>query len=238
MRYFNTESEARHAVIDQAILDFGAKEGGGAHLDLVHDYNTITPHPRGYTLKTTDSWCAAAVTVWFNRAGIIELIVPECGCEEMMKKMIEKGIVIDLNPPEEGDVVFYNWDSNPDADHVGIARTYNDHTNIMKVIEGNKNDAVDYRTIALSDKFVKGIAHVPFWKAIRQYDYENLGWNKDSKGWWYAYGHAKGEYHKNNAVRINNDLYFFDTEGYCVIPTNIQCEGNGAMKYIYGERVK
>ena len=75
-------------------------------------------------------------------------------------------------------------------------------------------------------------------EAAVKYDYENLGWNKDKKGWWYAYGHNKGEYHINNAVRIDGKLYFFDTDGYCVYPTKIECDSKGAMLYIYGEKVR
>ena len=81
-------------------------------------------------------------------------------------------------------------------------------------------------------------------KAIVKYDYELLGWNKDDNGWWYATGHNKGQFHQNNAVRIYNEktgvneLFFFDTEGYCVVPTKIECDERGAMKYIYGDRIQ
>ena len=52
------------------------------------------------------------------------------------------------------------------------------------------------------------------------YDYENIGWNEDTKGWWYAYGHFKGEYYKNQVVCIDGKYYAFDAEGYlCYIGT-------------------
>lgn len=81
-------------------------------------------------------------------------------------------------------------------------------------------------------------------EATVKYDYENLGWNEDKVGWWYAYGHNKGEYHVNNAVRIfcprtgEMELYFFDTEGYCVKNPVIETEESGELRYIRGDRVK
>ena len=76
-----------------------------------------------------------------------------------------------------------------------------------------------------------------------KYDYEQLGWNKDSTGWWYAWGHMKGEYHTNNIVRINDKkreskLWAFDTEGYLVNPNRCEMNADGSIKYIRGDRVK
>lgn len=66
--------------------------------------------------------------------------------------------------------------------------------------------------------------------------YARTGWIKDQVGWWYAFGYSKGQFHKNNAVRINNKLYFFDTEGYCVHP-QILTNDKGELIKITGERV-
>lgn len=64
-----------------------------------------------------------------------------------------------------------------------------------------------------------------------------MGWNRNGTGWWYVYD-DKDNYHINNAVRINNELYFFDTEGYCVKNPTVSTRESGELDRISGERVK
>jgi len=64
-----------------------------------------------------------------------------------------------------------------------------------------------------------------------------MGWNRNGTGWWYVYD-DKDNYHTNNAVRINNKLYFFDTEGYCVKNPTVSTYDSGELIHISGERVK
>ncbi len=73
--------------------------------------------------------------------------------------------------------------------------------------------------------------------------YENIGWNADSDGWWYAYGHNKGQYHVNNILRFPDKdgvekIWAFDTEGYLVNPSQCEMNPDGSIKYIHGDRIK
>lgn len=72
--------------------------------------------------------------------------------------------------------------------------------------------------------------------------YENLGWNEDAEGWWYAWGHDKGQYHVNNVVRIvykgKEKLWGFDTEGYLCDMSQCEMNPDGSIKYIHGKRIK
>lgn len=72
--------------------------------------------------------------------------------------------------------------------------------------------------------------------------YENLGWNEDAEGWWYAWGHNKGQYHVNNVVRIvyegKEKLWGFDTEGYLCDMSRCEMNPDGSIKYIHGNRIK
>ena len=70
-----------------------------------------------------------------------------------------------------------------------------------------------------------------------KYDYENLGWNKDENGWWYATGHTRGQFHQNNFVRIDGQMAAFDCEGYLVNPNRCEVDEKGYVKYIHGDRV-
>ena len=75
------------------------------------------------------------------------------------------------------------------------------------------------------------------------YYYENLGWNADKEGWWYAWGHDKGQYHVHNVVRIADKngvekIWAFDTEGYLVNPNKCEMNPDGSIKYIHGDRIQ
>ena len=241
-----TEKEIRKKVVEEAKKWLGVKEGSLEHRQLVDLYNSLLPLPRGYKVKYTDSWCDLYVSVIAYLAGVDQLIGRECGCEEHIKIFKKLGIWEENGSitPKEADIILYNWDDNTQpndgyADHIGWVTEVNTATGMMKVIEGNYSDQVKIRNIAIGDGRIRGYAR-PNYAAMAEeetMDYQNLGWNHDGTGWWYATGHSKGQYHKNNAVRINDKLYFFDTEGYCVRPTKIVCESGGAMQYIYGERV-
>lgn len=65
-------------------------------------------------------------------------------------------------------------------------------------------------------------------------DYENIGWNKDSVGWWYAYGHNKGEYYKSQIATIGNKSYAFNEDGYCVWNPVIEFDNSGAIVSVTG----
>lgn len=59
-----------------------------------------------------------------------------------------------------GDIIYYDFDDNGVGDNKGIS----DHVGIVvsvlgnniKVIEGNKNNSVSYRTIAVNAKYIRG----------------------------------------------------------------------------------
>lgn len=63
------------------------------------------------------------------------------------------------------------------------------------------------------------------------------GWNRNNEGWWYVYD-DRDNYHVNNAVRIDGELYFFDAQGYCVKNPIVTTEESGKLRLIAGERVK
>lgn len=239
-----TERELREIFVSTAERYIGTTEGSAQHKEIIDIYNTYMPHPRGYKMTMNDSWCAAFVSAITILSEMTDIMPIECSCYYYKCNAQAMGIAIGNYPDilrynvQMGDVIIYNWhNGGADEDHIGIVRTR--LNNSLVVIEGNKDDMVTYREIGVDDININCII-MPDFNALAtsDWDYENLGWNEDEVGWWFAYGHNKGEYHKNNAYRIENELFFFDTEGYCVIPTNIECDERGAMKYIHGKRVK
>lgn len=237
-----TKKELIDNVIEIAKDFIGCNEHDGSHRVIIDIYNR-DPLPRSYKMKYNDSWCAAFISVVFYLSGLQDLVGKECGCEEFIKIFKKKGIWIEDGTikPQRGDIILYNWDditqpNNGHSDHIGLVTDVNDATKIAKVIEGNMNDMVGYRNVPFRAGYIRGYAR-PDYESLVKHDYDNIGWNKDSEGWWYAYGSKLGEFHKNNAVRINGELFFFDTEGYCVKHPDIETDDRGAMKYIRGDRL-
>lgn len=77
------------------------------------------------------------------------------------------------------------------------------------------------------------------WKAViippfKKMDYENLGWNWDGTGWWYVYGHTKGEYYKNCVAYIDGQYYAFDSNGYNVLNPSLTTDDRGRITTLSG----
>lgn len=137
----------------------GVHEGSYKHHYIIDEYNKIKPLPRGYKVKYTDSWCATFVSFVLLKCNAKHSIY-ECSCDEMYKKAKKYGDVLSKNVTlKSNDIIFYNWDNNGTIDHVGIIASVSG--NNLRVIEGNKNDAVGVRIINRNSKSVYGFVRVP-----------------------------------------------------------------------------
>lgn len=112
----------------------------------------------------TDAWCAAYVSAMGIAAGLNDIILPECGCERMIKlyQKINLWVENDAYVPQTGDLIFYDWDDSGNGDNTG----YSDHVGIiagvsgdtMTIIEGNWSDSVKERTLKVNAKNIRGFA--------------------------------------------------------------------------------
>ena len=163
-----TEKQLRQKLVNMAVSYLGAKEGGSKHKYIVNTYNKIVPLPSGYKVKYTDAWCATFVSFCASKVDMLDIIPAECSCNrqiELWKKMgrwEEK----DSYVPNVGDILYYTWgddgkgDCKGSSDHVGIVVSVNGTS--MKVIEGNKNNAVEYRTMSVDGKYIRGYGKPDF----------------------------------------------------------------------------
>lgn len=157
-----TENELRSKVIEIAKGWLGCKESDGSHKKIIDTYNAHTPLARSYKVKYTDAWCATFVSAVAIKAGLTDIIPTECGCNNFITLAKNKGIWVenDAYKPSTGDMILYDWDDNGvgdnkgSADHIGIVVSVSGNT--IKVIEGNKSNAVGYRDIAVNGKFIRG----------------------------------------------------------------------------------
>ena len=160
----------RENFVDTALSFVGIREGSKGHKTLVDMYNKINPLPRGYHLQESDAWCAAFVSVCASVSGNLAAVPAECGCPEMVKAFRQRGEFYTdaAADPRPGDVLFYDWNGDGIADHVGIVVKVPDKTSI-EVCEGNYNDSVGIRHIGNKNKSILGIAkpdfrEIPDWK--------------------------------------------------------------------------
>lgn len=157
-----TEKELRAKVVKIAKEYYGCKESNGSHKKIIDLYNSVRPLPRGYAVKYTDEWCATFVSAVAIKAGVKDIMPRECGCDRMIQlyKDLGRWKEKDSYVPKAGDVIFYDWDDSGygenkgSSDHVGIVASVSGKN--IKVIEGNKGEAVAYRTIAVNGRYVRG----------------------------------------------------------------------------------
>lgn len=139
-----------------------AEEGSDDHHSIIDTYNAHEPLPQGYEVQYDDDWCATFVSFAAIRSGLESYIPTECSCERQIGLWKEMGRweENDTYLPNPGDIIYYDWDvrtlgdSTGWADHVGIV--VGTHGPFIKVIEGNKDDAVGYRYIIRWDPRIRG----------------------------------------------------------------------------------
>lgn len=152
-----TEQQIRQKFVATAETYLGCKESNGTHKKIIDLYNTQKPLPRGYAVKYSDEWCATFVSAIGVQLGWRDIILPECSCNKMIEKYKAAGRWQDGNShiPSAGDIIMYDWQGvNGGADHTGIVAAVNGSS--LKVIEGNKGEAVAYRTIRVNSTCIRG----------------------------------------------------------------------------------
>lgn len=175
-----TTEEVRQTIIDAAESWKGCKEADGSHRQIIDLYNSHKPLARGYAVQYTDSWCATFVSAAAIKAGLTEIVPTECSCGQMMTLFQKAGrwVEDDGYTPSVGDIIFYDWsdsgsgDNTGWPDHVGLVKSVRNGT--ITVIEGNKDDAVGYRTLAVNDRYIRGYG-VPDYASVAAADAESAG---------------------------------------------------------------
>lgn len=157
-----TETEIRQKVVDTASAWLGTQEGTSRHAEILNIYNAQRPLPRGTRMLSTWPWCAAFVSTVSLQCGLRDIMPTECGCPGMVRLYQEIGrwTENDAYTPSPADVIFYDWqdtgygDNVGQPDHVGIVVGCTD--GMITIIEGNCDNAVKLRRIAVNARFIRG----------------------------------------------------------------------------------
>lgn len=151
----------RETYVKQMQSYLGAKKGDSKHKHIVDTYNSHKPLARGYKLKYTDAWCAGTTSAASIECGYTEIIPTECSCTRMIELLKQKGSWVgdDNYIPLPGDLIFYNWSAKTEAqdvdglaNHVGVVEECKN--GIITVIEGNKDNKCQRRTIKVGWKYI------------------------------------------------------------------------------------
>ena len=140
-----TENELRQKVAATAIKYIGCNEKDNSHHEIIDRYNSHKPLARGYAMKYTDAWCATFVSAVSIELGLTDIMPTECGCPGMIElyKKLGRWRENENYTPKPGDVIFYD---------IVISVL----GGVVTVIEGNKNDAVAYRTVKVNGRYIRG----------------------------------------------------------------------------------
>lgn len=165
------EQMIRQGIVDIAERHLGCSEADGSHRQIVDYYNSLDFLPRDYKVTYEDNWCATFASAVAQEAVLQDYIPMECSCQQQILLFGQLGAweENDCYLPKPGDYIYYVWDEWRDGDctawanHVGIVTdTFGP---IIKVIEGNKDDAVGYRYIFLNDITIRGFGTPDYRKA-------------------------------------------------------------------------
>jgi cell wall-associated NlpC family hydrolase len=86
-------------------------------------------------------WCAMFVSWCFDQAGEVSKIAAQtkkgfASCQAGLKWFTDKNKLVPVGKAQAGDIVFFQFDADAQADHVGICASNDGKKNLM-VYEGN-----------------------------------------------------------------------------------------------------
>lgn len=169
-----TANDYRKKLVSTALEDLGAKEGGKKHKKIIDIFNKVKPD--GWAMTYKAPWCAAAVSSWAIEAFGVDKAKKyfplSANCGTIISKAKKLGIwkEKDSYKPKAGDWILYDWqdsgkgDNTGSPDHVGLVQAVGEK--YFTVIEGNKNDAVEKRRVAINGRYIRGFVVPKYEKMV------------------------------------------------------------------------
>ena len=153
---FNSQGYSRAAVVSTAVAWLGCKESNQTNKPIIALYNSNM----GTNFYYKTAWCAMYVSAVAIKSGTTAIIVRGSYCPSIIntykKSTTSKYKYAGGSKyvPKPGDVIFFDWNNNNVPDHTGLVASVSGST--IKTIEGNKSDAVGYRTFKVGYSGVLG----------------------------------------------------------------------------------
>ncbi len=120
------------SVVEIAKAEIGYTEEGSSN---------DTKYGKWYGLNN-NPWCAMFVSWCFDKAGLSKKIAAQnakgfASCAAGLKWFTDKNKIIPIGQAQAGDIVFFQFDTDAEPDHVGIVKWNNTTLKYLQVIEGN-----------------------------------------------------------------------------------------------------
>jgi len=108
--------------------------------------NNDTPFGKWYGLNY-QPWCAMSASKIFYDAGAILSVAPKtkskgfASCDEWLKYLAKNNQLVPVGQAAPGDLVFYQFDTDAQPDHVGIIKSNNAKLKTITAYEGNTSNS-------------------------------------------------------------------------------------------------
>lgn len=144
-----------NSIIETAKSYLGTTEGSNNHREIIDLYNKAR-YSDAYQMTMQDPWCCAFVVAVFEQCGMRDIIPCYAACDQMISVFTKWGRYFSrsVRCVRPGDIIFYDWNGDLSADHVGIV--IQNRFGDLSVIEGNKTDSVAYRNISITSSQILG----------------------------------------------------------------------------------
>lgn len=112
---------------------------------------------RWYGFSSHVDWCAVFVSWCADQVGLLDDgSMPKFAvCDDGIRWFVERGRWFNRNiSPEPGMIIFFDWNGDGRADHVGIVERCED--GLVYTVEGNSNDVCMKKWYAAGDKVIMG----------------------------------------------------------------------------------
>lgn len=119
-----------------SILEIASKE-----LGTVEVPDNLTKYGKWFGLDG-NPWCAMFVSWVYAQAGLSANIAAQskkgfASCDAGLKWFSKNGKLVPIGQAQEGDIVFFQFDTDAQPDHVGIVEKNNTVLKSLTCIEGN-----------------------------------------------------------------------------------------------------
>jgi hypothetical protein len=102
--------------------------------------NNDTIYGRWYGLNN-QPWCAMAASKMYFDAGAIKSVANTkkgfASCDAWLKYLAKNNQIVSIGQARAGDLVFFQFDTDAEPEHVGIVKNHNSRRKFITTYEGN-----------------------------------------------------------------------------------------------------
>ena len=169
-----SEADLRQSVVDEFLKYVGVREYTSGYRQIMDAFNNTHTKRDGYDLVMgwDTAWCAAAVTVAFADAGLLDVLPGgqgEYACQRITNAAKSEGMWRDARSgyvPQPGDIIMFK--NGNVSSHVALVVSCENGQ--VQIVEGNNyQDACGTRTVNMSDYNVEGYVVPDYSRAASQY---------------------------------------------------------------------